>query len=294
MFLFLLEEKQMLAKIMFHIKCRNDVYPKTDGKIIRFHVPDDKVSWNAQYPMYNPTLFTSTCVVGQPWADLDLSEFDSQPSWNTIDGYVNRISLTGIYEIKNGYPLNPYGRTGIIGRGILGRWGPNHAADPIVTRWKKSNNEYVFDKNSGKPILQFVAIQREDSSEWALPGGMVDPGEVISTTLKREFMEEALDLLQKSEEDVIKIRKEIEKIFNEGIEVYRGYVDDPRNTDNAWMETIATLFHDKKGVNVGLLKLQAGDDAIGVKWVDLDKNLKLYANHISFLEEIATRLKCHW
>ena len=29
---------------------------------------------------------------------------------------------------------NPVGRTGIRGRGCLGRWGPNHAADPIVTR----------------------------------------------------------------------------------------------------------------------------------------------------------------
>ena len=29
---------------------------------------------------------------------------------------------------------NPVGRTGMIGRGLLGRWGPNHAADPIVTR----------------------------------------------------------------------------------------------------------------------------------------------------------------
>ena len=25
-------------------------------------------------------------------------------------------------------PLNPVGRTGIIGRGHLGKWGPNHAA----------------------------------------------------------------------------------------------------------------------------------------------------------------------
>ena len=30
---------------------------------------------------------------------------------------------------------NPCGRTGLKGRGLLGRWGPNHAADPIVTRW---------------------------------------------------------------------------------------------------------------------------------------------------------------
>ena len=29
---------------------------------------------------------------------------------------------------------NPIGRTGMTGRGLLGRWGPNHAADPIVTR----------------------------------------------------------------------------------------------------------------------------------------------------------------
>ena len=29
---------------------------------------------------------------------------------------------------------NPVGRTGLMGRGLLGRWGPNHAADPIVTR----------------------------------------------------------------------------------------------------------------------------------------------------------------
>lgn len=31
-------------------------------------------------------------------------------------------------------PRNPCGRTGLTGRGLLGRWGPNHAADPIVTR----------------------------------------------------------------------------------------------------------------------------------------------------------------
>lgn len=32
-------------------------------------------------------------------------------------------------------PRNPMGRTGMSGRGLLGRFGPNHAADPIVTRY---------------------------------------------------------------------------------------------------------------------------------------------------------------
>lgn len=285
---------QTLKKGMFHVKCRNNIYPKTDGKIVRFHIPDDKVSWDSIYSTYNPTMYTSKSVDGQSWADLDISVPKFKPIWNSIDNNINRISFTGYYKIKNGYPLNPCGRTGLIGRGLLGRWGPNHAADPIVTRWKKSENGHVFHTKSSKPILQFIAIQRQDSGEWALPGGMVDCGELVSTTLKREFMEEAMGVIGKSEEDVIKIKKEIEEIFKEGIEVFRGYVDDPRNTDNAWMETIATLFHDDKGVNVGKLQLHAGDDAVGVKWIDLDRNLKLFSSHLLFLEEVSKKLKCHW
>jgi len=37
-------------------------------------------------------------------------------------------------QVIDGWPLNIRGRTGLKGRGVLGRYGPNHAADPIVTR----------------------------------------------------------------------------------------------------------------------------------------------------------------
>lgn len=30
-------------------------------------------------------------------------------------------------------------------------------------------------------------------------------------------------------------------------QIYKGYVDDPRNTDNAWMETEAVNYHDETG-----------------------------------------------
>ena len=33
-------------------------------------------------------------------------------------------------------------------------------------------------------------------------------------------------------------------------QIYRGYVDDPRNTDNAWMETVVMHFHDECGEKV--------------------------------------------
>lgn len=60
--------------------------------------------------------------------------------WNQLDGPVNRISFIGEYKIVNDLPQNPFGRTGIALRGLLGRWGPNHAADPIVTKWKRAAN----------------------------------------------------------------------------------------------------------------------------------------------------------
>lgn len=56
----------------------------------------------------------------------------------------------GTYLVENNRPLNPEGRTGLKGRGVLGRWGPNHAADPIVTRWKCS--EGVKQRNTSSNL----------------------------------------------------------------------------------------------------------------------------------------------
>lgn len=53
------------------------------------------------------------------------------------------------------------------GRGLLGRWGPNHAGDPVVTRWAKD------DKHK---VLEIILVRRKDTGEFALPGGMVDAG----------------------------------------------------------------------------------------------------------------------
>lgn len=68
-----------------------------------------------------------------------------------MDGKVNRSSHIGKYEIINGHPINPFGRTGLRGRGLLGRWGPNHAADPIVSKWKKyEKGDLVLNSDTGK------------------------------------------------------------------------------------------------------------------------------------------------
>lgn len=123
---------------------------------------------------------------------------------------------------------------------------------------------------------------------------MCDPGEQLSLTLKREFFEEALNSLDMSKEQLGALRGKLHKFFNEGDELYRGYVDDPRNTDNAWMETVAYLFHDKDGRTFRDVVLNAGDDAKKVKWMDISDELKLYASHKELIEKAVHRLDAHW
>lgn len=279
---------------MIHHKCIKGLYPSS--KILRFEVPEDKVPWCVEFADYQPIEYNSPALTGKPWADPEVNDSSFEPKWNMDDGKVNRKSYVKDYEInENGIPQNPIGRTGIIGRGLLGRWGPNHAADPIVTRWKRNGTGALeIDRKSEKPILQFVAIERKDSKEWAIPGGMVDPGEKISQTLKREFMEEALDALDKTPEEREELESALKKFFDRDDEIYRGYVDDPRNTDNAWIETMALNFHDEDGSTVGEINLKAGDDAGNVRWMDVDRKLVLYANHGDFIKQTAHKRNAHW
>lgn len=277
-----------------HIKALTSPYP--GSKVERSPIPEEKVSWSVDWAEYQPMEYTAPSVLARPvWADPPQSEESFRPQYNALDGQVERTSFEGTYEVKNGSPRNPSGRTGLIGRGLLGRWGPNHAADPIITRWKRdATGEKVMDPDSGKPLLQFVSIQRKDCGQWAIPGGMVDPGELVTATLRREFCEEALNSLERAGEEQ-DTEQRIQSIFSqEYLQVYRGYVDDPRNTDNAWMETQAVNYHDETGHILDRLALQAGDDAGKVQWVDISKGCSLYANHAQFIQIVAEKRGAHW
>ena len=85
--------------------------------------------------------------------------------------------------MTNGMSCNPIGCTELCGLGLLGKWGGNHAANPIVTRYHPDLCK-----------LQMVAVQRTDTGQWAIPGGMVDDGENVSATMRHEFAEEAGNL----------------------------------------------------------------------------------------------------
>ncbi len=242
-------------KPQLHTKARLEKPPEYPE---RFPVPDALVPWTAHYPDYAPPYYVSPVVIAHDatlkpggWADPeDISRLRDIPA----ESFSGRL-----LHDEAGRPLNPAGRTGLAGRGLLGKWGPNYAADPIITRINRAANS-----------IELLAIRRKDNGQWAIPGGMVDKGEEVTRTLARELAEET----------------GVELDMARGRLTYRGYVDDPRNTDHAWMETTAKHLHLPHDTAFRVKPI-AGDDAAAVTWLPLNKQTveELYASHCSLMRK---------
>jgi len=247
------------------------------------------------WPTYQPPYYTDQSVLeNNEWADTELSTSTKAKqvslTFNNFDYRfnVNRTSHLGKYQIVDFLPRNPRGRTGLTGRGLLGRYGPNHAADPIVTRWERdADGQVVHIKD--KPVLEFVAILRRSSDDWAIPGGMVNPGESLSKTLRKKFLEKVKIKSKNNEDDEVEEEKVKTFLKFEGVEIFRGYCDDFRNTDLSWVETLVMNYHDGDGSIFKKILLKPGRDASKVEWKRVEKNLKLFASHQEYLRLASER-----
>lgn len=231
------------------------------GYPARQPVAEADAAWNQPLPNYFPPEYTAGVVFQNEgkWADPRDVHAVQRQFMTLNNGQEQPVTLDAL-----GRPLNPLGRTGIQGRGLLGRWGRNQAGDPLVTRSSPENER-----------IQLLVIERKDSGLKALPGGMVDEGENIAATVARELAEETSAKLD----------------FANAIQIFAGVVDDPRNTDNAWMET--TVLHKHlTAQDQAQLTLKAGDDASAVHWVDIDAELlsSMYASHADYVRMAMQRL----
>ncbi len=183
-------------------------------------------------------------VVAGGWADPE--------DWTQVDFTTRPTHAQGGLRFDDaGRPLNPAGPTGRAGR-LLGKWGPNHAVDPVVL--------------VRGPAWRVLLIERQDTGALAFPGGMLDEGETAVAALARELREET-GLVQAFSVDDI---------------VHRGIVaQDPRNTDHAWMETTVGV----RVLDGNAPPVQAGDDAKSAGFFVVDDALidRLYADHGAFL-----------
>ncbi|KAL1465043.1 hypothetical protein WDU94_004638, partial [Cyamophila willieti] len=273
----------------------DDVYPQSN--LTRFLVSGQgRIDWEEPVPDYTPQYFVHPSVIGAPWADTEnVKEYKDK--FNKLDGDLDRRRARNEkYEIdiKTGRPLNPRGRTGVCGRGLLGRWGPNHVSLLIVSRWfRDQNGEKVIMPSTGKPLMEFVAVKMH--GKWGIPGGFVQENESYMQRAQLEFMDEALNASNMTEQD----RKLLAKHMDDGYDelahfIFRGYIDDCRNTDNAWVEGACSGIHDKNGHFSILFDLKPGDGAQDVKWLIAHRDMIFNPTHKKFMKYMTDQELAHW
>src|SRR5699024_11071556 len=153
-------------------------------------VPEHLRPWDVAWSDYRPVDITppelrADALQGETETEAWITDPVAAPQ-EVTDWPERRTAALVPYEMDAaGWPLNPTGRTGRSGRN-LGRWGENQAADPVV----------VTGIGAERRVL---LIRRSDNGAWAIPGGMVDPGETAPAALVRELAEETgVDLTDQS------------------------------------------------------------------------------------------------
>ncbi|XP_074859743.1 transient receptor potential cation channel subfamily M member 2 [Carettochelys insculpta] len=276
------EETPQGPAALCHVGARHLLYPSSSA--LRFPVPDEKVPWEVTFQLYDPPFYTADGQGAAAQDPLtDSLEALSGINFNVMDGAINRQSFHGTYAIQNRLPLNPMGRTGLRGRGSLRRFGPNHALHPIVTRWRRNVDGSIYRKGL-KKMLEVFVVKCPSSEHWALPGGSLEPGESLPRKLKQVLRRE--------------LWPQFQILLSQGVEAYKGYVDDPRNTDNAWVETVAVHVHlaDKNDMQLNLVNvfLQASKPETCIRWQLVDRRMPLYTNHKELLQRVTVLLGAHY
>jgi ADP-ribose pyrophosphatase len=167
------------------------------------------------------------------------------------------------FRDDDGRPLNPHGRTGIAGRGLLGFWACNLSVAATVTRTSPDTGE-----------TEILLGGSEDRVDPALPKGFVLHEEVPQVAIARVLEREVGWQPTESEGEV----------------VFEGFTYDRRQTDHAWVETQAFLFHGSSDKMPSTLEASGEFDE--VRWWPLDAATvnRVPSDQARFIRGAVTRL----
>jgi len=196
----------------FHLKIRGAKpaqYPQ------RHRIPIDESNWKFPCPDYNPSYYVDPFVI-------ENDKYKNDNGWAHSEDKVEFEKIEGIDKeivtYEDGYPLNPRGRTGLTGRGLLGRWGPNPYVVLVVTRFNEETDKIEI-------------LLNDSENEIRLTENFVNFGESFDETAKG-YLNKMFDF----DLDISSIPM-----------LYNDYLYDYMQTDNAWIVARSYLiFFDEK------------------------------------------------
>ncbi|RMZ97508.1 ADP-ribose mitochondrial isoform X1, partial [Brachionus plicatilis] len=171
------------------------------------------------------------------------------------------------------YPVNPVGITGLRGKGILSYWGVNHKIELIISRYKL---------NSKPKELEIIVMKNVDGTKFLLPGLFDQHNRDLTEHIVNAFAEE-ICLTAPS-----RVKKKLCQLLKTKSEcIYQSYIDDPRNTDNAWIES--SIFHVNFDHSFDELTFEESNEKFG--WLLFSQCQNLYSDYTNVLNLLAQKFK---
>ncbi|KAM3182436.1 hypothetical protein ACTXT7_012389 [Hymenolepis weldensis] len=253
---------------------------------MRVNIPDEMIDWKVPYPGYRPFIANAERIA-YPYPEIeDVPQIDpTKVHYNAYDELqgVSRSCLRGRVHVSRdptglrGLPLNPRGRSGLLGKGMLPHWGPNHVIILAFTRAGTSPNDF-----------QVAVLDRDQCS--CLPWFFVDHRESCdyrscSAKVMRDFVQRRIVSVfggGNPENEAIK-NTLIDSINGMEISLISDdFLDDHLNADHAWIEAVCVNFHSSGdgAFHNAAVKLFVENPPIeSVRWFDFKGPINLRPSH---------------
>jgi len=217
--------------------------------------------------------------------------------WNTFDTnfHVDRRTANPsvCYEIdRQGYPLNPLGRTGLRGRGELKRWSVNYLTHFVIMC---GTNQI----QSGKEIFKFIMKKPIKHPFYEIPSTWTTGTNMNALSLTLKTFLSSIYRTWNSIEDNYDTK--IDEIIKHLTFVSTAYIDDEKNTDNAWLETSVCCYIQtnlnrihSSNPNLDLNELFPGQSSSNYTWHQATHSSPLLDSERDVLRLISTHYNAYW
>ncbi|CDW54488.1 CENP-B N domain containing protein [Trichuris trichiura] len=220
-----------------------EMYKYPDSEVLRLIVPYTDKSWQKKVLVYKPLKFSTQYKSGFYFEDK-LKEIERRNSRRRSD----------LKAMKN-----PAGRTGLAGKGALPNLGVNQLVIPVLLRDNHGIYEVLVEVTS---FDRYGRVQLPQSFE-------ADPEtNILGAELTQAFEQLFTTTVSKARaREVFAQAKKTAKENNH--KLYQGFAPDPRSTDDAWVEVLATVYMDKYRTRFGFFDLKEHENLLRYGWRSL-------------------------